>query len=104
MSRSLAFFAAMIVAAAPAAGSAGSVAGQAESVLVAQATPADIERTKQIQRGLQRRGYNPGPVDGFMGRRTTQAIRKFQADHGLYVNGMPSRTVYEMLTGKANGG
>lgn len=103
MSRSLTFFAAMIVAAAPAAGSAGSVAGQAEGILVAQASPADFERTKEIQRGLRRRGYDPGPVDGFLGRRTAQAIRKFQADHGLYVNGMPSRTVYEMLAGEANG-
>ncbi|HUE46268.1 MAG TPA: peptidoglycan-binding domain-containing protein [Aestuariivirgaceae bacterium] len=104
MSRPLAFIAAMIVAAAPAAGSAGSVTGQAESILVAQASPADIERTKEIQRGLQRRGYDPGPIDGFLGRRTAQAIRKFQADHGLAVNGMPSRTVYEMLAGEANGG
>ena len=97
----------MIVAAAPAAGSAGSVAesvtGQAESILVAQASPADIERTKEIQRGLKRRGYDPGPVDGFMGLRTSRAIRAFQADHGLHVNGMPSRTVYEILTSEANG-
>jgi peptidoglycan hydrolase-like protein with peptidoglycan-binding domain len=102
MSRSFAFFAAMIVAAGPAAGSAGSVAGQAESILVAQASPADIERTKEIQRGLKRRGYDPGPIDGFMGLRTSRAIRAFQADHGLYVNGMPSRTVYEMLAEEAS--
>jgi peptidoglycan hydrolase-like protein with peptidoglycan-binding domain len=93
----------MIVAAAPAAGSAGSAAGQGEGLLVAQATPADIERTKEIQRGLKRRGYDPGPIDGFLGLRTSRAIRAFQADHGLYVNGMPSRTVYEMLAGEANG-
>lgn len=93
----------MIVAASPAAGSAGSVAGQAESILVAQAPPVIFERTKEIQRGLKRRGYDPGPIDGFLGRRTAQAIREFQADNGLYVNGMPSRTVYEMLAGEANG-
>ena len=38
-----------------------------------------------------------------LGRRTAQAIRKFQADNGLYVNGMPTRTVYEMLASEANG-
>ena len=79
------------------------MAEQAESILIAQPSPADFERTKEIQRGLKRRGYDPGPVGGFMGRRTAQAIRKFQADHGLYVNGMPSRTVYEMLANEANG-
>jgi peptidoglycan hydrolase-like protein with peptidoglycan-binding domain len=98
MSRTLALVAAMVVAVAPAA---GSVAGQ-DGILIAQASQADIERTKEIQRGLKRRGYDPGPVDGFMGRRTSRAIRAFQADHGLYVNGMASRTVYEMLAKEAS--
>ena len=46
-----------------------------------------------MQRALKRRGYDPGPIDGLMGRRTTTAIRKFQADHGLAVTGIarPSR-------------
>jgi peptidoglycan hydrolase-like protein with peptidoglycan-binding domain len=32
-----------------------------------------------------------------MGRRTSNAIRAFQADHGLAVTGMVSRTLYELL-------
>lgn len=87
----------MIVGVAPAAGNVGT-AEPAGSILLAQASPADFERTRQIQRNLKHRGYDPGPVDGFMGRRTSRAIRAFQADHGLAVNGMASRTVYEMLT------
>ena len=103
MSRPTALFAAILLGATPFAEPASAVGGP-EQMSLAQAPPGVIERTKAIQRGLQRRGYDPGPIDGFLGRRTSQAIRKFQADHGLAVNGMPSRTVYEMLTGEANGG
>ena len=70
---------------------------------LAQASQAAIKRTRQIQMALKRRGYDPGPVDGLLGRRTSNAIRAFQADHGLAVTGMVSRTVYEMLVPGANG-
>jgi peptidoglycan hydrolase-like protein with peptidoglycan-binding domain len=83
---------------------AGGAAEQVESrpetapvVELAQASQAAIERTRQIQLALKRRGYDPGPIDGIMGRRTASALRAFQADHGLAVTGMVSRTVYELL-------
>ena len=102
MSRPTALFAAILLGATPFAAPA-SAGGGPDRMLLAQAPPVMFDRTREIQRGLRRRGYDPGPVDGFLGRRTARAIRKFQADHGLYVNGMPTRTVYEMLANEANG-
>ena len=88
----------------------GSTAGQIEpndetasAVELAQASRAAIERTRRIQTALKRRGYDPGPVDGLMGRRTSNAIRAFQADHGFAVTGMVSRTLYELLVPEAAG-
>jgi peptidoglycan hydrolase-like protein with peptidoglycan-binding domain len=102
MSRALALIASILLGATPFAGPASAV-GAPDRISLAQAPPAVVERTKEIQRGLKRRGYDPGPIDGLLGLRTARAIRRFQADNGLYVNGMPTRTVYEMLAGEANG-
>jgi peptidoglycan hydrolase-like protein with peptidoglycan-binding domain len=40
-----------------------------------------------IERELEMRGYDPGPVDGFLDRQTQQAIRRYQADYGLPATG-----------------
>ncbi len=45
---------------------------------------------KQIQAELAARGYDPGPIDGIAGEKTRRAIRAYQRDHGLLVNGQPS--------------
>ncbi|MFH0826482.1 MAG: peptidoglycan-binding domain-containing protein, partial [Candidatus Omnitrophota bacterium] len=42
---------------------------------------------KQIQMALQGAGYNPGPIDGRMGKQTRSAIRQFQSAHNLAVDG-----------------
>ncbi len=39
------------------------------------------------QSGLIELGYDPGPVDGVMGPRTSAAIREYQYDHGLPLDG-----------------
>lgn len=36
-----------------------------------------------IQRALAARGYQPGAIDGHLGRQTATAMQKFQADQGL---------------------
>jgi osmotically inducible lipoprotein OsmB len=41
----------------------------------------------RVQGGLAQLGYNPGPVDGVMGRQTSEAIREYQRDHGLLIDG-----------------
>jgi localization factor PodJL len=42
---------------------------------------------REVQSGLKRLGYNPGPVDGMFGRKTAQAIREYQQDRGLTIDG-----------------
>ena len=45
----------------------------------------------QIQRLLDKLGYEPGPADGQMRGQTTRAIRLFQGDTGLKVDGRPTK-------------
>lgn len=46
--------------------------------------------TARVQAGLQELGYNPGPIDGQKGAQTTEAIRAYQRDNGLLVDGRAS--------------
>lgn len=43
-----------------------------------------------IQAGLNKLGYNAGVVDGRIGPRTQDAVRAYQRDHGLLVDGQLS--------------
>lgn len=42
---------------------------------------------REVQLALQRAGFDPGPIDGKMGRRTREALRQFQQAQGLLVDG-----------------
>ncbi len=44
----------------------------------------------QIQAGLTELGYNPGPIDGAIGSQTSAAIRAYQRDNKLLVDGRPT--------------
>lgn len=48
---------------------------------------------RDVQVLLARRGYEPGPIDGDMGYRTSRAIERFQEDRGLAVTGHIDRTL-----------
>lgn len=52
-------------------------------------TPVNLDRwgVKRLQSRLATLGYQPGPADGVMGRKTTRAIKKYQSAHGLQPNG-----------------
>ncbi len=54
---------------------------------------ANSAATVRVQAGLAKLGYNPGPIDGVKGRQTTRAIRNYQRDNGLLVDG---RASYEL--------
>jgi uncharacterized protein (TIGR02594 family) len=47
-----------------------------------------MTNTLDIQRRLLALGYDPGPTDGVLGRRTIRAIRAFQLDAGLEKDGV----------------
>ncbi len=43
---------------------------------------------KDVQTALKKQGYDPGPIDGIIGRKTIAAIKEFQGDHELVVDGI----------------
>ena len=63
------------------------------------AAPASaLGDVRSIQQGLARLGYEPGPADGVMGPRTRDAVRRYQADRKLLVDGNPSPELAQHLS------
>ena len=53
--------------------------------------------TIELQKRLTELGYRLGPVDGKVGLRTTNALKKFQQDHKLTVTGtLDAETILEL--------
>lgn len=50
-----------------------------------------------IQEELAVHGYRPGPADGQLGSRTRAAIRAYQRDAGLLVNGVASKELLDHM-------
>ena len=50
-----------------------------------------------IQEELAAHGYAPGPPDGLPGPRTTRAIRAYQRDAGLPVDGVATKELLDHL-------
>lgn len=48
----------------------------------------EIDTVGKIQDWLKMLGYDPGPLDGDMGPKTTAAMKKFQEDSGLIPDGI----------------
>jgi len=46
-----------------------------------------------IQRALGRAGFNPGPIDGVIGRRTLAAVKAYQQAKGLSQGGLTQETL-----------
>lgn len=51
------------------------------TILCETNTTADVVR--DLQRALQAKGYNPGPIDGVVGRETMAAVSAFQKDNKM---------------------
>ena len=62
------------------------------------------ERIKDVQNLLQQLGYDPGPVDGYMGSRTGSAIRAFQRGIGWRETGAFSSELVGVLHRAAGAG
>lgn len=52
---------------------------------------------RQVQTALRNAGYNPGGIDGKMGRQTREAIRAFQRAYDLKADGRVGRRTWEKL-------
>jgi peptidoglycan hydrolase-like protein with peptidoglycan-binding domain len=67
------------------------------------ASAYDEGTVRNIQAGLQRLGYDPGPADGRYGPQTEAAIRRFQQDNGLPVDGQPTASLWQQIQQRAPG-
>lgn len=57
----------------------------------------ETARIRRLQAGLTVLGHDTGGVDGVIGPATRSAIRGFQRQHGLSVDGNPSATLYHRV-------
>ena len=55
------------------------------------------EEIKKLQEALKAKGDDPGALDGVMGRKTTAALRRFQAGNGLKATGKLDKETAEKL-------
>lgn len=63
------------------------------------AMPPDIRHAYMvsIQEELLAHGYHVGPIDGVIGKKSKGAIRAYQRDAGLPVNGVPTKELLDHL-------
>jgi len=59
--------------------------------------PSPDARVLAIQRRLNELGYDAGEADGLMGNKTRSAIRWFQANNGLTVDGTISASLFSLI-------
>ena len=78
----------------------------AQPVATAAAAPARIaggdSTVRDIQAALAHSGYYGGPVDGISGPKTQAAIRAYQKQHGLLVDGRPTPELLSHMAGGAS--
>jgi putative peptidoglycan binding protein len=56
--------------------------------VIYQAATVDRSTAVAVQRRLARAGYYRGTIDGVIGAGTRSAIRSYERDHGLHVDGL----------------
>ncbi|MDK9706046.1 MAG: peptidoglycan-binding protein [Desulforhopalus sp.] len=61
-------------------------------------------KLQAAQKALIEAGYTPGPADGFMGKKTREALKTFQEDNNLTINGKLDKTTYEFLISQNTAG
>lgn len=74
-----------------------------DPIWASESSSANNAATARVQAGLTELGYNPGPIDGISGTRTSNAIRAYQRDNGLLVDGRATRELAEHIDGKLAG-
>ena len=58
-----------------------------QKVVVIKSAPIGSNLVLQTQQQLNRLGFNAGPADGLMGKKTRQAIKLFQKRNNIHVDG-----------------
>uniref|UniRef100_UPI0022EA663B peptidoglycan-binding domain-containing protein n=1 Tax=Falsiroseomonas oryzae TaxID=2766473 RepID=UPI0022EA663B len=53
--------------------------------------------TRELQRALSQRGFDPGPADGVYGARTRQAVMDYQRQNNMNATGRPDRQMLSDL-------
>ncbi|WP_404291582.1 TIGR02594 family protein [Microvirga sp. RSM25] len=56
-----------------------------------------MQNVRDVQIALRQRGYDPGPADGILGRRTIAAIKEFQKEQKLFVDGIAGSATLSRL-------
>jgi peptidoglycan hydrolase-like protein with peptidoglycan-binding domain len=57
----------------------------------------DSNGIRQVQEALRDKNFAPGPIDGVLGSRTREAVRKFQDFYGLKAGGeIDNQTLYAL--------
>lgn len=70
---------------------------QATTATGSIAPAIEVKTVERAQRQLQKLGYDPGPIDGKMGTKTTEAIRQYQADIRVPADGRLSPELINRL-------
>ena len=70
-----------------------------DAILAAQPNPAII----YLQEILDTLGYDPGPVDGQYGPQTRTAIKTYQEDYNLVVDGRASKPLLDHMVQQGGG-
>jgi peptidoglycan hydrolase-like protein with peptidoglycan-binding domain len=55
------------------------------------------EDVRELQSALESLGYDVGPIDGIFGPLTERAVKKFQKDNGLVVDGIVGQETFAAL-------
>ncbi len=104
LAATLVFTAALMAARAEAFNSQFAQTGHSRSLLVRVQAAVDampeqmrIAFVRGIQEELADHGYAPGPADGIMGAQTRGAIRAYQTDAGLPVDGVATKELLDHL-------
>jgi peptidoglycan hydrolase-like protein with peptidoglycan-binding domain len=79
-------------------------AGRTKQLRQSEFVPLRRAEVREMQRLLNRLGFDVGTPDGLAGKRTKRAIREFQAENGMSPDGRVSRKVLNALRGDEGGG
>lgn len=57
----------------------------------------DPQWVLRVQQALQRKGFDPGPIDGVIGPMTQEAVRSYQDRYGMPATGeLDNQTLYAL--------